>query len=199
MKLKFSLLFSSLCICGLFAFGQSDTQIKAVFRKFQEGYHKRDTAMAQRFAEEICAKDIKIIGTGEDEWFEGISSAKHLFKSDWAYWFTLSIDTSSIALITLENTAFFVVDGIASMSFANKEAAYNFAIDRLQNTVKNEKDNRKKLLAYSSQSSDLIQQIESGGLEVKYSVRLSGGLVKQDDKWLFQQLVFSFPYPMARK
>jgi hypothetical protein len=45
----------------------------------------------------------------------------------------------------------------------------------------------------------LIQQIESGSLEIKYSIRLSGGLEKKNEKWLFKQIVFSFPYPMTRK
>ncbi len=183
---------------SLATYGQTDNQIKAVFKKFQEGYAKRDTTLVNKFADDLCTKDIQIIGTGEDEWLQGIASAKNLFKNDWAYWLSLSIDTT-INLTTSDNTTFFMVHGTASITFPNKDVAYDFAMGRLQQLVNNEKTNHNKLLTYSSQASDLIQQIESGNLEIKYSIRLSGALVKQNDKWLFKQLVFSFPYPMIRK
>jgi hypothetical protein len=183
----------------LTTYGQTNNQIKAVLKKFQEGYSKRDTTLVSKFADDLCAKDIQIIGTGEDEWFQGIASAKNLFKNDWAYWLTLTIDTTNISLTTWENTAFFMARGTASITFPNKDVAYDFALGRLQQLVSNDKTSRGKLLTYSSQASDLIEQIESGSLEIKYSIRLSGGLVKQNDKWLFKQLFFSFPYPMERK
>ncbi len=85
------------------------------------------------------------------------------------------------------------------MTFPNKETAYDFAYLRLQQIISTEKTSRIKLLSYSSEASNLIQQIESGNLDIKYSIRISGGIVKQNDKWLFKQLVFSFSYPMTRK
>ncbi len=185
--------------CSLTTYGQTNNEIKAALKKFQEGYSKRDTTLASKFADDLCTKDIQIIGTGEDEWFQGIASAKNLFKNDWAYWLTLIIDTTNINLTTLGNTAFFTAHGTASITFPNKDIAYDYAIGRLQQLVNNEKTSHSKLLTYSSQASNLIQQIEGGSLEIKYSIRLSGGLVKQNDKWLFKQLVFSFPYPMTRK
>jgi len=72
-------------------------------------------------------------------------------------------------------------------------------LGQLQQAISKETTNRNKLLVYSSEGSNLIQQIESGTLEIVYSIRLAGGLVKQNGKWVFKQLVFSFPYPMTRK
>ena len=183
---------------SLSAYSQANDQIKAVFKTFQEGYSKRDTTLVNNFINELFDKDIQIIGTGEDEWLEGIESAKNLIRNDWAYWLSVKIDTS-INLTTSGNTTFFMVRCIASITFPNKDVAYDFAFGKLQQLVNGEKTNHNKLLTYSSQASDLIQQIESGSLEIKYSLRLSGGLVKTKNKWLFRQLVFSFPYPMTRK
>jgi hypothetical protein len=178
---------------------QSNKNFKAIFQKFQEGYAKRDTSKVEAFANELCTKDVQIIGTGDEEWLQGINSAKTLFKNDWLYWFGLSLDTSTLHVTTTGNAAFFRIKGTAFMTFPNKEAAYDFAYNRLQQMVENEKTKRAKLLSYSSEAADMIQQIESGSLEIKYSIRISGGLIEQNGRWLFQQLVFSFPYPMTRK
>lgn len=197
--MKQKALFLFLLILSLQANGQSDNKLKDVFAKFQEGYTKRDTTLVEKFTTDLCAKDISIIGTGEDEWFQGIDAAKNLFKNDWAYWLQLKLDTANINIITSNNVAFFKVHGTVSIAFPDKETAYTFAFGQLQQSINREKTNKRKVLAYSNEASNFIQQIESGGLEITYSLRLSGALVKQNNKWLFKQLVFSFPYPMARK
>jgi len=186
--------------CATFStFAQSNKNFKAIFQKFQEGYAERDTSKVEAFANELCTKDIQIIGTGDEEWLQGIHSAKILFKNDWLYWFRLSLDTSTLNIATAGNAAFFRIKGIAFMTFPDKEAAYNFAYNRLQQMIEKEKTSRTKMLSYSSEAADFIQQIESGSLDIKYTIRISGGLIKKNEKWLFSQLVFSFSYPMTRK
>lgn len=185
--------------CGM-ANGQSNSSsINEVFKKFQNGYSKRDTSDVIRFTNDLCTKDIQIIGTGADEWVQGIEAAKTLFKNDWLYWFNVNIDTSSINFSGHDNVIFFRLKATASISFPSKEAAYEFAYRRLQQIVSNEKNPKDKMLSYSSESSNLVEQIEKGSLEIKYMLRISGALIKEKDKWLFKQLVFSFPYPMVRE
>jgi len=196
---KNSLLITILFLVTCTTYGQTNPQLKLVFNKFQEGYAKRDTSQVAKFTSELCAKDIQLIGTGDEEWLQGIGAAKNLFKNDWMYWFNLSIDTSSIKLTGDNNYTCFMVRGMASMTFPNKEVAYDFAMNLLNQSLRNQITSRGKLLAYSSESANLIQQIESGSLEIKYSIRLSGSLINQNNKWLFKQLVFSFPYPMKRE
>ncbi len=180
--------------------GQSNSSsINEVFKKFQNGYSKRDTSDVIRFTNDLCTKDIQIIGTGADEWVQGIEAAKTLFKNDWLYWFNVNIDTSSINFSGHDNVIFFRLKATASISFPSKEAAYEFAYRRLQQIVSNEKNPKDKMLSYSSESSNLVEQIEKGSLEIKYMLRISGALIKEKDKWLFKQLVFSFPYPMVRE
>ncbi|PJJ74799.1 hypothetical protein BXY57_0361 [Thermoflavifilum aggregans] len=196
---KRNILIIVLCsLCGT-TYSQTNKQILELFNTFQDGYTRRDTSLVNKFANNVCTKDIQILGTGEDEWFQGITSAKNFFRNDWLYWFSLDLDTSTLSLSITDNTAFFLIKGIASITFPNKEAAYDFAYKRLQQLISTEKTSRTKLLSYSSEASNLIQQIEIGSLEIKYSIRISGAIVKQNDKWLFKQLVFSFPYPMTRK
>jgi hypothetical protein len=195
---KYFLLILTCSFCYT-AHSQTNKQIVEVLNKFQDGYIKRDTSFVSKFASDLCAKDIQILGTGDDEWVEGITAAKTLFKNDWLYWFGVALDTSTLSITTTNNTAFFLIKGIASMTFPNKETAYDFAYRRLQQLISTEKTSRTKMLSYSSEASNLIQQIESGSLEIKYSIRISGAVVKQNDNWLFKQLVFSFPYPMTRK
>ena len=85
------------------------------------------------------------------------------------------------------------------MTFSSKENAYDFAMNLLNQNIGTRTSNKNRILAYASESANLIEQIESGSLEIKYAIRLSGGLIKQKDNWQFKQLVFSFPYPMNRK
>jgi hypothetical protein len=56
--------------------------------------------------------------------------------------------------------------------------------------VEHQKTKRAKLLSYSSEAADMIQQIESGSLEIKYSIRISGGLTDKTENgysanWFF--------------
>ncbi len=199
MEIKLSFLLIFLSIINLTASGQQPQQIRNVFQKFQQGYSARDTSLVNEFVNDLCIKEIQIIGTGEEEWIQGIAAAEKFFSIDWATWLDLAIDSSHINLFIQDNTAFFTVPGTASITFPDKETAYRFALKQLQQTVAKEETARNKLLAYTSNASDFIQRIESGSLDMHYSIRLSGSLVKQNGKWLFAQLVFSFPYPMVRK
>ncbi len=192
-----------ICVLLSFAtvstFGQRNKEFEEIFQKFADGYTKRDTSQVEAFANELCTGNIQIIGTGDEEWIQGIEAAKSLFRNDWLYWFGLRVDTATLDVTAIGNAAFFRIKGTAFMTFPNKETAYDFACNRLQQMVGKEKTNRGKLLSYSSEAAELIRQIESGGLEIKYEIRISGGLIQQNGIWLFNQLVFSFPYPMSRK
>ena len=199
MEIKLSFILIFLSIINLTASGQQHQQIRDIFQKFQQGCSMRDTSLANAFVNDLCSKEIQIIGTGEEEWIQGTAAAKNFFKSDWATWLDFAMDSSHINLFEQDNTAFFTVLGTASITFPDKETAYRFALKRLQQTVEKEETARNKLLAYTSNASDFIQQIESGGLLIHYSIRLTGGLVRQSGRWYFTQLVFSFPYPMTRK
>ncbi|SFV34301.1 nuclear transport factor 2 family protein [Thermoflavifilum thermophilum] len=198
IRKKYILVFG-FCLLCLTSYSQVNKQINEVFKRFQYGYTKRDTSFVDAFVNDLCAKDIQILGTGEDELLQGMNAAKNFFKNDWLYWFDLKLDTSTLKVTTIGDVTLFLMNGTASMTFPDKEKAYDFAYKRLQQLVNTEKTSGAKLLSYSSEAANLIQQIESGGLEIKYSIRLSGAIVRQDNRWLFKQLVFSFPYPMSRK
>ena len=178
---------------------QSNPQISDVFTEFQNGYSKRDTTVVDRFANHLFAKDIFILGTGADEWIEGIEAAKQLVKNDWLYWMNLRIDTTSLKLTIKTNTALFALNGTTSINFPSKDAAYDFAYTRLKQTSEAQKTNKEKVLAYAKEASELMREIERGELNIKYNIRVAGALVKQNNKWLFSQLIFSFPYPMVRE
>src|ERR1700676_277503 len=90
------LFISCLLLTGTYAIAQNDQKIKAVFSDFQTGYAKRDTSLAESFCNRLFAPNIFIVGTGENEWIEGIVAAKRLVKNDWAYWLNLSVDTTAI-------------------------------------------------------------------------------------------------------
>ena len=79
-KYSLSIIICSFCLT---IYSQTNRQIVEVFNKFQDGYTRRDTSSASKFANDLCANDIQILGTGEDEWIQGIPAAKTLFKNDW--------------------------------------------------------------------------------------------------------------------
>jgi hypothetical protein len=190
---------SCLLLLPCFSFAQDIPAIKKVFRDFQAGYSKRDTTMTESFGNHLFARDIFVLGTGSEEWVSGISAAKNLIKNDWAYWLNLSIDTTKLNLQKTGNVYLFAMAGTAYLQFPNKEIAYGYGMGQVNNILKKETDNRLKLLALAQESSNLINEIEKGGLDVRYQIRLTGILIKQNDQWVFQQLVYSFPYPMQRE
>jgi hypothetical protein len=198
--LKGKLLLSCLLLLPSFgAFAQDIPAIKKVFNDFQSGYNKRDTTMTESFGNRLFARDIFILGTGSEEWISGLSAAKKLVKNDWAYWLNLSIDTTQLNLQKAGSVYLFAAKGTAYIQFPNKEVAYSYGMGQLNSLLKNETDSRLKLLALAKESSSLINEIEKGDLNIRYQIRLSGVLVRQDNKWVFQQLIYSFPYPMQRE
>ncbi len=193
------LLFSLFLLLNISLFAQDSLKIKAVFSAFQSGYTKRDTSSAANFCNKLFAKDIFILGTGADEYVNGISAAKQLIKNDWAYWLNLSVDTSNVKWQKDGKVILFSVTGSAGLNFRNKENAYDFGLSQLNTVVNNEPNNRLKLLAYARESTDLINEIEKAGLDIRYKIRLTGVLVAEGNSWVFKQLVYSFPYPMLRE
>jgi hypothetical protein len=199
MKIVFLCFFVLITVSVSSSYAQSTEEIKEVLRQFQAGYSKRDTGMAEQFASSLFAKDIRIIGTGNDEWVSGYDAAKKLVINDWAYWMNFKIDTPGTIIMIFGSTAMFSVKGGTSVSFPTKDIAYDFAAQQIQRVIAAEKTSKGKLLAWSKEASDWIREIERGGLAANYEIRLAGTLVKKDNKWLFQQLIFSYPYPMVRK
>jgi hypothetical protein len=198
--MKSKLLFGCLFLLSCFsAFAQDPPAIKKVFGEFQSGYSRRDTSMVENFGNHLFARDIFILGTGSEEWITGLIAAKKLVKNDWAYWLNLSIDTTQLHLRKAGDVYLFAVTGTAYIQFPNKAAAYGYSMGQVNNILKNETDNRLKLLALSKESSSLISEIERGDLNIRYQIRLTGALAMQDGQWVFRQLVYSFPYPMQRK
>jgi len=191
--------------CGLLvliSFGvqaQDIPGIRKVFGEFQLGYARRDTAATERFADHLFARNIFIIGTGSDEWINGLQAAKKLVKNDWLYWLNLSIDTAQLNLQKAGNIYLFSVPATAFIQFPSKDAAYGYSMSQVNGILKNEPDNRLKLLSLARESTNMISEIEKGDLNVRYQLRITGALVQQDGNWVFQQLVYSFPYPMKRQ
>jgi hypothetical protein len=198
MKNKSSLLLLLCTMINITLFAQDTTQIKAVFNQFQAGYSKRDTSLAGKFATDLFSNNISIIGTGTGEWSNGLESAKKLVKNDWLYWLNLQLDLEKIQLQLNGNTAVFAVKGTSSISFPNKDIAYNYVLQQLQQATAEEKNAKAKMLIYAAKASEWVKEIEIGGLEAIYEIRVSGVLFKQNGKWLFQQIVFSYPNPMKR-
>jgi hypothetical protein len=180
------------------SFAQTNS-IGSLFKDFQTGYSKRDTSQATSFSKSLFTKDIVIIGTGNDEWVEGINDAKKLVSNDWAYWLNLSVDPAKLTVVVHGNSASFAIRGTAYISFPSKEAAYDYAYTRIQQLTNSKTSSRNKVLSYSREASDLIKEIESGSLDIKYSIRLAGSLLMQNGRWYFSELVYSFPYPMNRE
>jgi hypothetical protein len=170
-----------------------------LFKNFDAGYAKRDTSLTENFYNKLFAKDIFIVGTGPDEWVDGLTGAKRLIKNDWAYWLNLSVDTATIKWHKERNIILFEAKGTSSMSFPNKDFAYDFGLGQLNRMTSNEPNNRLKLLAYVRESSNLISEIEKGGLDIKYAIRITCAQATESDRLVFKQLVYSFSYPMQRQ
>lgn len=182
-------------------------EIIQVLQKFQQGYVKRDLNEVDHFMGEIFVldEDLLVIGTSainvdSDEWCEGTEKVRTLIEDDWKYWGDLVINIKEARISVECDSACVSIEGVVS-EIMKQENYYDFRLELIKKTLeKKDISSKTRLIEIIQGISDTLYEVEKGE-KYDWPVRISGNMVKRNNKWLFNQLHFSYPitfYPPVR-
>lgn len=167
--------------------------VKAVLRRFQEGYVKRNVEEIDTYLEALFVKDADalIVGTGSDEWCVGPEGVRDLIESDWKYWGDFRLDIDGAMISSLGDTAWLATRGTVTQTI-QAEGCCQGHLGNIQKLIaEGEGSARNKLLEILRGASNTLFEIERGEKYV-WPIRFTAVLVKRDERWLFHQMQFSF-------
>ncbi|QUH30060.1 nuclear transport factor 2 family protein [Vallitalea guaymasensis] len=182
-------------------------QVKSVLQKFQKGYTDKDIDNIDSYMNDLFIKDDKIItiGTSRSEWCIGLEECKGLIESDWKYWGDLVINYENAKINSEGNTAWFLTDCTISWDSEDDfdEWCEDLVADYFEEKGRYINYNQFSKMAMLNLKLALIIKSSQGnkGKNIPFPIRLSGTLIKTNDKWLINKLHFSVPmsrYPEWR-
>ncbi|MCM1989170.1 nuclear transport factor 2 family protein [Oceanirhabdus seepicola] len=181
--------------------------IKDVLRRFQEGYTNRNVDNLDNYMNDLFINDDRIItvGTSRSEWCFGLNELRELLESDWKFWGDIVVDSENSKINSKDSTAWFLAD--CTLTWDTPEDFDEWCEDLVADYFEKEGRyiNYKLMSKLAMMNLKLACLIDSShgkkGLNVPLPVRLSGGLIKKNDKWFINKLHFSTPmssYPEWR-
>jgi len=174
------------------------TQIKDVINKFQEGYLLRDISKIDAFMDLFCNEGVEVVGTnayikGQGEWCLDKSSLQKLVMEDWLNWGDLRLDTEQMNIHINGTTAWFATSGTVSMTISGEQNFQNFwHYLNLVTENQTERDSKQAIFDVLRRGVTTIANIEKGS-DYVWPIRFSAILAREDKKWRFCQMTFSFP------
>lgn len=182
-------------------------QIRAVLKEYQVGYTNRNLNTIDEYMKELFLNDDNIItvGTSSTEWCFGLEEVKGLIESDWNYWAALTVDIENSKINSKGNTAWFLAD--CSIKWPSGEDLDEWCDDLISDYFALDGQyvnysKMTKLAMINLKLALLVKLSQSNTGEARpLPVRLSGGLIKTEGKWLINRLQFSTPmssYPEWR-
>lgn len=169
-------------------------EIKAVLRKFQQGYSDRKLENVDSFTEEIFynSDDISILGTSTGEIFFQFENVKKLIKGDWEGWGDLSIDCENAYISTCDNIAWFSTNGTVKYSFEHTPHNYDRFVEIIKTTAEDNKLTPKQRITIINWILTLsYHQRVKKVREYLWPMGLSGVLIKKENTWKITHLHFS--------
>ncbi|RPJ52053.1 MAG: hypothetical protein EHM21_01185 [Chloroflexi bacterium] len=171
--------------------------VRDTLRQFQEGYDYRDTSRLEAFRSLFVSEDeLEVIGTGAIEpggyeWCLGPDAACDLVKNDWEGWGDLLLDVTDARIHVLGDVAWLATTGTVTMDLEPVDTVRDF-LSYLQEVAKKEDGNpRARLLDILRSGTNTLFEAERGK-EYIWPLRFTAVLIRQDDRWLFHQIQFSF-------
>lgn len=172
--------------------------VRKTFIEFQKGYQERDISKIDPFMKTLFVQsdDLEIIGTnavkpGEGEWCCGFSEAKYLISSDWQYWGDVKFEVDLASIHVLGQVAWLATFGTVSDTIPISDRYRNYN-EYVESVLEDETmDQQEKFHEIVQLGNDVTAGIFKGENCV-WPFRFSAVLVKQNNRWLFQQLNFSF-------
>lgn len=171
-------------------------EIREVLRQFKDGYTKRDIESIDNFVEELFIKsdNTYILGTGTGELSLGIEQVRSLLRDDWEYWGDVDIDLEDVYVDNKNEVAWFATMGTVKYTFEDTEERYDNYVDFIKDQIKESELTPKQKITFVNWVLALTyhQRLEKKR-EYLWPLRLSGVLLKDNDRWKFVHIQFSIP------
>lgn len=167
--------------------------IRNTLKKFQDGYTKRDLSLIPQFIDELISKenDALIVGTGDGEWCMGKEEIGELFLIDWEYWGDFILDIEHAIISSYGDVAWVTTTAILHKKI-KYDTLYNNCINKVNTTLSGEECSKDKLVHMLKTISGCLYEGNFGD-EVIRPIRFTGVLIKEDDRWKFHNIHFSYP------
>lgn len=173
------------------------SQIIETFKKFQEGYKKRDANDIEKFMELFSSdSDVQMIGIGatepgEYEWFTGIEEIKEIIISDWNYWGEVHFDIENIRISEKNNIAWFSL--CASLEqLETKEETWKFYVNQMKEFLEDEIKKAPDKIFEAAHFGVRRVRERNLGAGYQWEMVITGVLVKEEI-WKFHTLHWSMP------
>ncbi|MDP5276037.1 hypothetical protein [Chengkuizengella axinellae] len=182
------------------------TQVKTVLNRFQQGYTNKNIEVLDEYINDLFINDNSMItvGTSRTEWCFGLKDLKDMIESDWTYWGDLIVDFENAKINSKDNAAWFIAD--CTISFDTPDNYDEWCADLIADFFEEGRfinfKTMPKLAMLNLKLASIVKSISGNqGSNIPFPLRLSGGLIKKNDKWLIHRLQFSAPmssYPEWR-
>ena len=170
------------------------SEIKNLLEKFSLAYKEQDIDKINEFMKEFYSQDEDslIIGTAYKEWMKGTEGAKELFLADWndpGYW---DFDYKEARIKIQDNVSWISMTGKLKMELL-PEAIYQGMLAEIKNSIDDTDLNSDERMWQIIKFAEFYLKETKMGNKYNFPFRFTAVLCKQNNKWLFQQMHFSFP------
>lgn len=170
-------------------------EIRLLMQAFQDGYMRRDPAQVDRFMELFTA-DAEVIGTngvrpGEGEWYLNRASARELIEGDWQNWGDLRLDWDSLSIHRRGFLGWVAAAGTVTETIGSENyASYLEFVKKFLDDP--DLSAEEKLLSILRGGTNTVYELRRGERFV-WPLRLTAVVLREEGKWKFAQVNFSFP------
>lgn len=175
---------------------QEVARVRLALERFQHGYTQRDTSALARFMELFASADLEVIGTnavfpGEGEWCLGTEAVRDLVRDDWESWGDLELDVEEARIAVHGQVAWASVWGTVSSEETPAQTVTD-SLERVRWVLDQDVPDEDKMLGIAREASDTLMALQQGTTYI-WPLRVTAVLVRRGERWLFQQVHFSFP------
>ena len=172
-------------------------QVRALLRRFQEGYTHRDAARLDAFMDLFVSDEaVEIVGTGAvevgaGEWCLGREAARRLVEGDWAHWGDVVYDVEAARVFVNGDTAWLATTGTVTDTIPAAERHTGY-LAYVKSVLEDEKRNaQSRLLDIVGVGTDIALSLPLGET-FTWPFRFTAVAVRECGEWRFHQMHFSF-------
>jgi hypothetical protein len=170
-------------------------EIRALLQTFQDGYTRRDVSQIDTFMQ-LFTTDAEVIGTnglrpGVEEWYVDRASARALVEGDWQSWGDLRLDLDSVSI----HSRGFVGWVAATATVTQIIGSENYAsfLEFVKKFLdESDLSAEQKLLYILRGGTNTLYELRRGEKFV-WPLRFLAVVLREDGRWKFAQMNFSFP------
>jgi len=169
-------------------------EIRELIRHFQKGYIERDLKNLEEFMN-LFTDEVEVIGTngsypGQNEWYLDKEGVKGLVQGDWEDWGDLRIKEEGIRIREQNGVGWIALPGTVKKYIG--EENYQSYLEYVKDYVEEAGISAKqKLHNILRGGTNTVFELNRGEKFV-WPIRITAVVVKEEKKWKFTQMCFSF-------